>query len=78
MEFIVPSLEHAQTGPDLIGFFVLNLILSDLAILCRLGLENLKQNITPPLMGIEPGPLDSKSNILLPTLPGHLLTRLRL
>ena len=27
---------------DTIGFFVLNLILSDLAILCRFGLQNLK------------------------------------
>ena len=38
---------------ELLGFFILNLILSDLAILCRLGLQNLKQNITPPLVGIE-------------------------
>ena len=32
----------------ILDFFVLNLILSDLAILCRLRLQNLKQNITPP------------------------------
>ena len=29
------------------GFFVLNPILSDLSILCKLGLQNLEKNVTP-------------------------------
>ena len=53
----------------LVEFFILNLILSDLAILYRFVLQNVKQNITPPLVGIEAGSLDSKSSILpLPQL----------
>ena len=30
-----------------VGFFVLNPILSDLAILCKFGLQNLEKNVAP-------------------------------
>ena len=52
-------------------FFGLNLILSEVSILCRSGLQNLKQNCGNRT-------LDSSSSMLLPTLTGHLLVRLRL
>ena len=45
---------------SIIEFFVLNRILSDLAILYRFVLQNVKTKYYPTLVGIEPGPLDSK------------------
>ena len=47
------------------GFFILNLILSDLTILCRFGLRNLKTKYgTYSPVGMEPRPYDSKSSML--------------
>ena len=36
-----------STASTVIGFFVLNPILSDLAILCKFGLCNLEKKVTP-------------------------------
>ena len=55
---------------SLIEFFVLNLILQYCIDLCD---KMKKQNITPPLVEIEPGPLDCSSNMLLSELLRHVL-----
>ena len=66
---------HKISQHQPIEFFVLSLILSDLAILYRFVLQNVKKHFTPPLVGIEPRPLDYSSNILLSELLRHVLLR---